>query len=677
MIKMEQQSYYEENMEEKPRGGFHDNMDAAKAAGSGYHDQMEGKPTPSGYPENLSLSGEAMEIMDPETGAMQIISKPQGQAGCKDKMERLQMMIKESENRFDEISAALVQIMSENIPTEENYRDHLDNMSVDLMAMKTKIDHIDFNVHNLRRTLYGPEVKKAKRERDVKEEVVTEKEAFEYMMIPKLEQDEYDDGFDATYADVDPDFETFETYDDDNDADYMSEEEEKPKTRGTRKKTKKEKGLKKAAIRTKFECDICGKKFKYGTLERHKEIVHQLETKYKCDLCNRTFKEARAYADHKEKYHNNKLRALKCQACNYSHKSIPPIRLHMFDFHEPVEIPYVIQTDTQNEVFLCIKKNCMFETQTLSDLQFHMSNQHHKSVDITNVKPKHIYGEMKCQHCDMINFSMGELKQHMKAEHPEHDGKQVMFVTEVLYPYTKHYLCQLCKFSSNNYEALQIHLQSSPNTHLKILKQAKKSGKEEEFKQENDLSGDVYSCNRCEYKTRNHVCYLDHINGELKFKKCPYCDTHFVVDSRKFRGHLMNHGATPVKGSDSWICSDCPQKFKRSGTNAYISHLYQEHKIGTPYHCKQCDFLTGSLDNMKLHETVHRDASIPCPHCSFIAQTRFRLAKHINAKHTVYECSSCDVKFTVKYEYTHHMKDHEEIGTEEKHVCDHCGSIFT
>ncbi len=136
----------------------------------------------------------------------------------------------------------------------------------------------------------------AKRERDVKEEVVTEKEAFEYMMIPKLEQDEYDDGFDATYADVDPDFETFETYDDDNDADYMSEEEEKPKTRGTRKKTKKEKGLKKAAIRTKFECDICGKKFKYGTLERHKEIVHQLETKYKCDLCNRTFKEGKHFA---------------------------------------------------------------------------------------------------------------------------------------------------------------------------------------------------------------------------------------------------------------------------------------------------------------------------------------------------------------------------------------------
>ena len=46
MIKMEQQSYYDDNVEEKPRGGFHDNMDAAKAAGSGYHEQMEGKPTP-------------------------------------------------------------------------------------------------------------------------------------------------------------------------------------------------------------------------------------------------------------------------------------------------------------------------------------------------------------------------------------------------------------------------------------------------------------------------------------------------------------------------------------------------------------------------------------------------------------------------------------------------------
>ena len=40
----------------------------------------------SGYPENLSMAGEAMEIMDPETGAMvkQIISNTSGSSGCKE-----------------------------------------------------------------------------------------------------------------------------------------------------------------------------------------------------------------------------------------------------------------------------------------------------------------------------------------------------------------------------------------------------------------------------------------------------------------------------------------------------------------------------------------------------------------------------------------------------------------
>ena len=30
------------------------------------------------------------------------------------------------------------------------------------------------------------------------------------------------------------------------------------------------------------------------------------------------------------------------------------------------------------------------------------------------------------------------------------------------------------------------------------------------------------------------MCYLDHVNAELRFKKCPFCDEHFILKDKEF-----------------------------------------------------------------------------------------------------------------------------------------------
>ena len=139
-------------------------------------------------------------------------------------------------------------------------------------------------------------------------------------------------------------------------------------------------------------------------------------------------------------------------------------------------------------------------------------------------------------------------------------------------------------------------------------------------------------------KCRHHICYLDHINGDLKWRKCPFCDEHFSMSSPNFFSHIRQHGNCYDDKAKYWVCSECPSRFKRIRLCTYLSHIYTAHQMGTPYHCPKCEFTTGSFELCQRHATVHDESSHPCPNCSYIAQSRFRLTKHIYNMHTNIEC---------------------------------------
>ena len=203
---------------------------------------------------------------------------------------------------------------------------------------------------------------------------------------------------------------------------------------------------------------------------------------------------------------------------------------------------------------------------------------------------------MKCQFCDFMKLSLLELKKHMKQEHSAQLGgvkmaqrtifsgeNTITYVTEVLNPDIKHYICMKsrCPMSSTNEDYMDKHAQ--------IHQEVPGDCKEEVV----DNSSEVFSCNKCPYVTRNSECYLDHINGELKFRKCPFCDSHFSAQNKDFNSHLKKHGKCYDEKTKIWFCFVCCTKFRRHNAGVFISHMYKEHNIGTPYHCPKCEFSAG------------------------------------------------------------------------------------
>ena len=46
---------------------------------------------------------------------------------------------------------------------------------------------------------------------------------------------------------------------------------------------------------------------------------------------------------------------------------------------------------------------------------------------------------------------------------------------------------------------------------------------------------------KCDYKTKQHPMFIDHIQGENQFIKCPFCDQHFSSKSLKMPRNVKHN----------------------------------------------------------------------------------------------------------------------------------------
>jgi len=660
-------------MEHKPPEGHSDEeLDEATAALLNMHEEInsndvpETKHTHGMVADNKTLAemkdfsennGEEAKVSDRKVDSRQ---KKQ----CQDNIDALQYLIKESESKFSDISDILVTIINSEGKTlmDHSATMQLDMMADDLVTIKSKITYIESNLGVLRSdVISGKNTKLAKQEFS-DSHIKSENYTAENYTVPKMEVEDYlDEQWEldqlAQMGQWDKDYEDDGDGDDDDDEDYVKPV--KPRIRSSK--------IRSSSGGLKYTCDICNKKVK--SIAKHKEMVHNTLKTIPCDLCHKKFKTRDVLENHKRKIH--KQANFKCHSCNHNLPTLYPLRKHLFQCHEHEELPFVTQMNTGVIKWLCSKKVCNFEADSVNDVKQHMKNQHQKNIDTLEPKVAHEFGEMKCQFCNYSKLATSHLKTHMMEAHGV-VKRQLVYVTELLNPEIKHWLCTFCNFSSTSAEARDIH----------ALKHSDENEADTDLgmkQEEDDTSAEVMKCPKagCDYKTRSQMCFQDHVNGDLRFRKCPFCDKHFPMKDHDFLKHIAQHGGWYDEVKKHWLCSHCPSTFKRKQFNQFLSHIYCEHKIGTPYHCYKCDFMTGSYENIARHSTVHTESAIPCPHCSFIAKSKQRLSKHICAKHKSYECVECNIKFNVKKEYHLHLQDHAEVSPgEEKSICDHCGSIF-
>eukprot|EP00088_Acartia_fossae_P053525 TRINITY_DN6104_c0_g1_i12.p1 TRINITY_DN6104_c0_g1~~TRINITY_DN6104_c0_g1_i12.p1 ORF type:complete len:648 (-),score=105.81 TRINITY_DN6104_c0_g1_i12:118-2061(-) len=214
---------------------------------------------------------------------------------------------------------------------------------------------------------------------------------------------------------------------------------------------------------------------------------------------------------------------------------------------------------------------------------------------------------------------------------------------------------------------------------------------------------DLKKCTKCKYKTNKEEYLSDHLQGGMKFQKCPFCDTHIPVISRyfqklenkeNFNDQLKEHVASyhPQLLSSSGVrCLHCDDKFIK--IFQLFNHLEKSHNLNLHPHCPHCDFSSSSVASMMSHikqkhgpaiktmkklkvKKVRRpipDEESICSYCGKLFAKKIHLMHHIKNKHSLVklQCEDCDFVTcsNLKF-YRHRRKFHTGAATRACGQCD-------
>ncbi|XP_014215951.1 zinc finger protein 510 [Copidosoma floridanum] len=155
-----------------------------------------------------------------------------------------------------------------------------------------------------------------------------------------------------------------------------------------------------------------------------------------------------------------------------------------------------------------------------------------------------------------------------------------------------------------------------------------------------------------------------------------YVMDHSLIDEEKISSYMteqMNN-----KSKKSYVCTyqNCNRIFdRRDKCGVHI----QGHLDMKPYLCKQCNFKTVTVSNVKIHiNKVHLKVKpYSCYLCPKTYNTHSALVDHINGHQGLkpYECDSCSFKCGSKQSVRSHILNHHQKLAKD-FPCDICGKLF-
>ncbi|XP_075216984.1 uncharacterized protein LOC142322138 isoform X2 [Lycorma delicatula] len=166
-----------------------------------------------------------------------------------------------------------------------------------------------------------------------------------------------------------------------------------------------------------------------------------------------------------------------------------------------------------------------------------------------------------------------------------------------------------------------------------------------------------YFCSNCSFKTKRENQFLKHIKLHEKKPNFQCCQCNFVGGSmRELKSH--SHVHNQIKPKMFWNCNLCAYKTQNKGH--LQRHTNDVHKLMRPFLCHHCGKSFKRHDTLKQHKMIHGESgpTFTCPHCNKVCRSSTQLKEHMTVHTTQrpFLCELCGVTFKTRSNQSKHVK---------------------
>ncbi|RZC42243.1 zf-AD domain containing protein [Asbolus verrucosus] len=442
----------------------------------------------------------------------------------------------------------------------------------------------------------------------------------------------------------------------------------------------------------RYQCSVCGKKFKERCrLKLHSE-THSKEKLYYCGFCDEHLRTYQQLLAHKRNHQN--FKEFVCPECGRKLRSAATLKEHIAA-HKGVQYPCPICQQPFRSKFIlkCHKKT---HDANYEQTRIVKCNACQKEFMSENSLKKHIRKSHKgerhlCEVCGKSLTSAASLRDHVlihTGEKPfschycEKKFAKKQHLTDHLRVHTKEkpHACEFCDKRYSQRTPLTLHIRAihngeKPHACLICPKLCNKGFKtHRQLKSHSDVHRPEksYYCDVCEK-------YLQ-TQGELsKHKRYHSNYTGLMCCGRRYRSEETYRAHQNFCHQTTYICDVCQKTFKRMSNLKTHEKIHKEGYKPPSFNCDKCDKTFSGKKDLKLHvESIHegKPPQFICEICGKIVKSRTSLKDHlkIHSGDKSVICTYCGKSFTSQ----RYLKVHLRVHTKEKpHACKFCDKKYS